>query len=246
MSRIKDRTNTITSTGVKIISMSDKRTIKGEIFWNCECPICHKIWEVRGSHLNEPNPISACKNCSALAALKTIKTPYFKDLTGQRFGKLVVLEKTKRVGRTYLWKCQCDCGNICEKEAQYLLNGDVKSCGCMRSKGENIIASLLRANNITFSQEKILFEKYRFDFYVDNLYVVEFDGIQHFKQRDGRESLNKIHERDLEKNNFCFKNSIPLIRIPYYHDDICINDLRLSTSNFILTEENENEYYRTN
>ena len=42
-----------------------------------------------------------CKKCSSLKNLKNIKTPYFKDLTGQRFGKLVVLERSEKKGRTY-------------------------------------------------------------------------------------------------------------------------------------------------
>ena len=241
MSRIKDRSNTITSSGVKVISFAESRN--GEAIWNCECPICHNVWQVRGSHLNEPKPVSMCKKCSSLKNLKTIKVPYFKDLTGQRFGKLVALEKIERKGKTYFWKCQCDCGNICEKEAQYLLNGDTKSCGCLRSIGENLIASLLIKNNISFEQEKILLKRYRFDFYVNNSYIIEYDGIQHFEQRENRESLNDIHKRDLEKNHFCFDNNIPLIRIPYYHKNLCIEDLILTTSKFILTKENENEYY---
>lgn len=176
-----------------------------------------------------------CKKCSSLKNLKNIKTPYFKDLTGQRFGKLIALEKLNKKGKTYFWKCKCDCGNFCEKEVQYLLNGDTKSCGCLRSTGENKIISLLKENNILFEQEKILLKNYRFDFYVNNLYIIEYDGIQHFEQRKNRESLNNIHQRDLEKNHFCFKNNIPLIRIPYYHKNLCIEDLLLTTSNFILT-----------
>ena len=247
MGRIKDRTGTITSTGIKIISDSGER-YRGEILWNCECPVCHKIWIVRSSHLNGPKPITMCKDCSSLKALSTIQTPFYKDLTGQRFGKLVALERTNKKGsKTYFWKCQCDCGNICEKEAQYLLNGDTKSCGCLRSKGENLIASILRKNHIQFEQEKILFKKYRFDFYVDNSYVIEFDGRQHFEQLVNRESLENIHKRDLEKDSFCFKNNIPLIRIPYYHyDNLSIDNLILSTSKFIIMEGKENEYYRTN
>lgn len=36
-----------------------------------------------------------------------------KDLSGKRFGKLVVLEETdqRKYGRV-VWKCRCDCGNI--------------------------------------------------------------------------------------------------------------------------------------
>lgn len=52
-----------------------------------------------------------------------------------------------------------------------------------------------------------------------------------------------IRKRDLEKNNFCFTNNIPIIRIPY-NKNFGIEDLILETSRFILTKENENEYYK--
>ena len=57
-----------------------------------------------------------------------------KDITGQRFGKLVVLKLTdKRRDGGVIWKCQCDCGNICEVLSKCLLSGHTKSCGCCRA-----------------------------------------------------------------------------------------------------------------
>ena len=53
------------------------------------------------------------------------------DLAGKRFGKLIVLESTeKRKSRSIVWKCQCDCGNLCEKPAIELKAGTATSCGC--------------------------------------------------------------------------------------------------------------------
>ena len=47
-----------------------------------------------------------------------------KDLTGQRFGKLTVLEITEeRRNRQVVWKCQCDCGNIVYVVGGSLRNG---------------------------------------------------------------------------------------------------------------------------
>lgn len=57
------------------------------------------------------------------------------DLTGQRFGKLTVIEMVgMRRDRRATWKCQCDCGRettVCGKE---LRNGDTKSCGCLQKE----------------------------------------------------------------------------------------------------------------
>jgi len=54
-----------------------------------------------------------------------------RDLTGQRFGKLLVLEITgERKNRQVVWRCLCDCGNISCVVSGNLVGGFTKSCGC--------------------------------------------------------------------------------------------------------------------
>lgn len=55
------------------------------------------------------------------------------DITGQRFGKLVVLYRDEDVKRhkNILWACQCDCGNITHAAYSDLNRGRKKSCGCL-------------------------------------------------------------------------------------------------------------------
>ncbi len=61
----------------------------------------------------------------------------WKDLTGQRFGKLVVIKRAKEVLRSstgnsqgYPWETVCECGNSYLALNCHLLNGSVSSCGC--------------------------------------------------------------------------------------------------------------------
>ena len=59
--------------------------------------------------------------------------PGQKDLTGQRFGRLVCLEPSSqrdKQGGTQ-WLCQCDCGKQCLAATHQLLCGYKKSCGCL-------------------------------------------------------------------------------------------------------------------
>ena len=60
-----------------------------------------------------------------------------KNLTGQIFSKLIVIEfdeeKYKEKGRTY-WKCRCECGNIVSVQTSNLLNSNTKSCGCLQKE----------------------------------------------------------------------------------------------------------------
>lgn len=55
------------------------------------------------------------------------------NLTGQRFGRLIVTEKTTEKYRTeYIYRCQCDCGKEKLTTSSMLKRGVVQSCGCLR------------------------------------------------------------------------------------------------------------------
>ena len=58
------------------------------------------------------------------------------DLTGQKFGRLVVVgDSEKRSARGHvLWSCHCDCGNDVVVRADNLLKGGTKSCGCYQKE----------------------------------------------------------------------------------------------------------------
>lgn len=60
----------------------------------------------------------------------------FKDLTGQRFGRLTVVERAPS-GKRYAtkWYCKCDCGNTVIVLAGHLGNGHTQSCGCIAREG---------------------------------------------------------------------------------------------------------------
>ena len=56
------------------------------------------------------------------------------DLTGQRFGNLLVIKKIQNKGNRRMWLCRCDCGKTCEKPTNSLRNKSVSSCGCVWRK----------------------------------------------------------------------------------------------------------------
>ena len=51
------------------------------------------------------------------------------DLTGERFGRLTVIDMIYIPNHTSIAKCVCECGNIIERPITYLTTGDTKSCG---------------------------------------------------------------------------------------------------------------------
>lgn len=58
-----------------------------------------------------------------------------RDITGQRFGKLVALRPTEqRVCGQVVWECRCDCGEITFVASGNLRRGNTRSCGCLHSQ----------------------------------------------------------------------------------------------------------------
>lgn len=53
------------------------------------------------------------------------------DLTGERFGKLIVIEKAGiQEDRYWTWRCRCDCGNEVIVNTKRLRRGTISHCGC--------------------------------------------------------------------------------------------------------------------
>lgn len=213
--------------------------------WECQCD-CGNLTTATVSQLKS----GAKQSCGCLnkEIIAQIGRNAKKDITNQRFGLLIALYPTdQRKSRSIVWHCKCDCGKEYDVSGVLLRNGEVTSCGCkLRSNGEQIIFNLLINKNINFEEQKSFNTCYNpktkkllyFDFYINNKYLLEFDGEQHFKSSTGwntPENLKLVQERDQLKNQWCKDNNIPLIRIPYWHlQDLCIEDLLLETSEFIV------------
>lgn len=72
--------------------------------------------------------------------VKLSSDKHCSDLIGQRFGRLVVLERAddeidKKSGKHKTrWLCQCDCGNKKIIRGASLTSGRVKSCSCLHKE----------------------------------------------------------------------------------------------------------------
>lgn len=61
-----------------------------------------------------------------------------RDLTGQKFGRLTVVERCLDTDRHTKWTCRCECGNYTNVTSDALTRGKTKSCGCyMREKAKS-------------------------------------------------------------------------------------------------------------
>lgn len=56
------------------------------------------------------------------------------DITGKVYGRLTVVEPVKRDNVRAKWLCRCTCGNHSEVRRDHLLQGRIRSCGCLGSE----------------------------------------------------------------------------------------------------------------
>ena len=215
-----------------VLEKDNSRKTNSGSYWICKCE-CGKIKSIKSSSLRRGEIIS----CGCYRIEKIMKTKEGKglvdNLIGQRFGFLTVLEKDKERSSNgaVKWICQCDCGNIKSIIGQNLKRTDENrtiSCGCYHMPlGELQIKEILDNNNIPYSQQqsfKTLPRKH-FDFAIFNskndiIRLVEFDGEFHYIHKNFlKYSLEEQQKRDQDKNEWCKKNNIPLVRIPYWERD---------------------------
>lgn len=101
---------------------------KGSSQWICKC-ICGTVKSLPVSNLTT----GKSKSCGCVR-----KTPSnFKDLTGQKFNRLLVIDRAKSRKEITYWVCICDCGIITEVSMGKLTSGHTKSCGCLQKERAN-------------------------------------------------------------------------------------------------------------
>lgn len=114
---------------------------KSGAFWICECE-CGKIKSIAAKALKSGATQSCgCLNKEVLSAQKNIY-----GMIGQRFGKLVVLDRagtyvSPKGQKKPIWHCVCDCGNETNVVSQDLKSGHTTSCGCApkKQRGDGLI-----------------------------------------------------------------------------------------------------------
>lgn len=136
---------------------------------------------------------------------------------------------------------------LCDKGHKNITNWSNFNSGCRcpkcnSPKGERKIIKYLESNNISFIHDKNIWNEndLRPDFYLPSYnLVIEFDGIQHFEPVEhfgGEKNFQITQKRDRDKNEYCKKNNINILRIPYWEFDnieniICQEIEKLKTFN---------------
>lgn len=104
------------------VESTQQRASNGAAVWRCVCD-CGGEALVSAAQLTRGRR----KSCGCLTG------PVYKDLSGQTFGKLTVLEYAGKEAGMHRWACRCECGNTTIVGQTLLQSGKTKSCGCMQA-----------------------------------------------------------------------------------------------------------------
>lgn len=80
----------------------------------------------------------------------------YKDISNQRYSRLIVLNYEYTNKKKAYWKCKCDCGNETIVSATALKSGNTKSCGCLHKEQSRINICKYHPKQIIYARE---FEK---------------------------------------------------------------------------------------
>jgi hypothetical protein len=76
--------------------------------------------------------------------------PAFRDLTGQTFGRLTVIERVAALNSNATWRCRCECGGGKIVRGHALTRGATRSCGCLYREHAG---NLNRTHSLTDTRE---------------------------------------------------------------------------------------------
>jgi very-short-patch-repair endonuclease len=200
-----------------------------KIWWTC--PNCNSSYEMTAYWRTNGGNCTYCsgQKVNHTNSLATARPELVKEWHPTKNGELTPHDVTPFTTKKAWWIC-LNCSHEYHASISHRSHGT--SCPrCNESKGEKKINEVLVLYDIQFDRQYKLDNCRKmlplpFDFYLNKLILVEFDGEQHFKLRKFskdkkkmQESFAGIKQRDQIKNSYCIENNIPLVRIPYWEYD---------------------------
>lgn len=182
----KNRSIDITGQKYGRLTAMYKNGKKGSMtVWHCKCD-CGNECDVLLGDLRA----GVTQSCGCLLS---INNGMLKDLVGQKFGMLTVLNRNgSTIDGNAIWHCKCDCGRYKDVPSHRLLNSITKSCGCLNvgivgSQHENEIKDYIKSiSGLEAKKIKILDGKE-----IDLYYEVKGIGIE-YNGSDYHASLNGL------------------------------------------------------
>ena len=190
------------------------------------CKTCRREWVTTPYKLYRNYGCDTCfRKRKGIASRKRHKE-FVEQVFASHGDAIEVLGQYKTRTEKVKVRC-CQCGHIWYPRA-YNIQRDRGCPRCCDSKGEKRIDKILREAKIDYKREYVTDLRspdggcLRFDFAVFKSgalsHLIEYDGRQHFapqKYMGGEERYKKQKRNDGLKNEYCQRNGIKLVRIPY-------------------------------
>jgi len=199
---------------------------KTKIEW--ECLTCNHCWFAMPGNVLNANK-TGCPECKR----KIVLCNQSKKLNNEKIDERIKDRNIKRIGdyfdskdKPIEWECLIDKHRWFTSPGNILNNKS--GCPICKNKNEKAIHKLIleSVKNYTYFKHHKTFlfnnRKYIVDFYIEinnKKYIVEYNGGQHYfsvKLYGGDKAFIKQQKRDQELRDYCKKNDIMLIEIPYY------------------------------
>lgn len=194
---------------------------------NWKCLKCEKIfkrsWNITRMGLFEC-PYCSGRKASEINNLLIINPELSKQWNYEKNYPICPENILPNTTKSFWWICD-NCGHVWKKSVHYRNQRNAPCPNCKMSKGEHAIKSFLENNNILYHNEYSFencknIKNLRFDFYLPKYNLcIEYQGEFHYKIINGinnKNSLNKQITYDSIKRDFCKKNNIKLLEIPYW------------------------------
>ena len=209
--------------------VGEYKTCKTFTQFRCETHNC--VWESIPSNIL--NQSATCPECAAenFREKRLWSHDYFLEKLSEIAPSLVPLDQYVDSHTKIRFRCSIHDTEIFS-DPSHILND---KCGCVDCRdgytaGEKIIADYLKNLNIPFiTQAKfdgcVSVNVLRFDFYVPSVNLaIEYDGEQHYyplfpvsgTDEEKMQNFQDCVARDKIKNEYCKRNNISLLRIPYW------------------------------
>lgn len=135
------------------------------VFWRCKCD-CGKEIVIPSYKLTKKTKIKCLLSCGCESkkAYRLSGKRNLKNISGKRFGKLLVIKNVPKpegiTTRSTFYECKCDCGNTKIIRREHLTCGRTISCGCYKSEASRKFNGKTVANGSEFVVENRIYSIY--------------------------------------------------------------------------------------
>lgn len=113
--------------GALVVISRAPNSSDGSAIWNVRCS-CGKEFSAIGGNLRSGKTTSCGHTRFEKRQI---------SIAGERFGKLVAIERIGSKSHNSIWRCRCDCGNTADVAMGNLRSGHTTSCGCAKKEAQN-------------------------------------------------------------------------------------------------------------